>query len=71
MLPPPTRLGPYEIVSLIGSGGMGDVYRALDARLGRHVAVKVSAERFTDRVEREARAIASLNHPHICTLPWS
>src|SRR5262245_11707771 len=47
---------------------MGEVYRARDPRLGRDVAIKVSAERFTDRFEREARAIAALNHPHICTL---
>src|SRR5262245_12184240 len=47
---------------------MGEVYRARDPRLGRDVAVKVSAERFTDRFESEARAIAALNHPHICTL---
>src|SRR5689334_9317415 len=62
------KLGPYEIVALIGKGGMGEVYRARDPRLGRDVAIKVSAERFTERFEREARAIASLNHPNICTL---
>jgi serine/threonine protein kinase len=63
-----TKLGPYEIVSLLGKGGMGEVYRAHDARVGREVAVKVSSERFGERFEREARAIASLNHPNICTL---
>jgi Tol biopolymer transport system component/predicted Ser/Thr protein kinase len=63
-----TRLGPYEILALIGAGGMGEVYRARDARLGRDVAVKVSAQQFSDRFEREARAIAALNHPNICTL---
>ncbi|HEY2844309.1 MAG TPA: protein kinase [Bryobacteraceae bacterium] len=62
------KLGPYEILAPIGKGGMGDVYRARDTRLGRDVAIKVSAERFSERFEREARAIASLNHPNICTL---
>src|SRR6202789_4532563 len=63
-----TRLGPYEILEPIGAGGMGEVYRARDTRLGRDVAVKISAERFSDRFEREARVIATLNHPNICTL---
>jgi len=62
------RLGPYEIVSRIGAGGMGEVWKARDSRLGRDVAVKVSAAQFTDRFEREARTIATLNHPNICTL---
>src|SRR6266853_98994 len=62
------RLGPYEILAPIGAGGMGEVYRARDARLNREVAVKVSRERFSERFEREARVIASLNHPNICTL---
>ena len=62
------HLGPYEILSLIGVGGMGQVYRAQDPRVGRDVAVKVSAEECSERFEREARAIASLNHPNICTL---
>jgi len=62
------KLGPYEILASIGAGGMGEVYRARDTRLGRDVAIKVSEERFSDRFEREARAVAALNHPHICTL---
>jgi eukaryotic-like serine/threonine-protein kinase len=62
------KLGPYEILSALGAGGMGEVYRAHDSRLRRDVAIKVSAERFSERFEREARAIASLNHPNICTL---
>jgi serine/threonine-protein kinase len=63
-----TRLGPYEILAPIGKGGMGEVYRATDTRLHRDVAIKVSTERFSERFEREARAIASLNHPNICSL---
>ena len=62
------KLGPYEILEQIGAGGMGEVYRARDTRLGRSVAVKVSAELFSERFEREARVIASLNHPNICAL---
>jgi len=65
---PGTRLGPYEILSQVGAGGMGEVYRARDTRLDRTVAIKVSAERFSEHFETEARAIAALNHPHICTL---
>ena len=65
---PGDRLGPYEIVSAIGKGGMGEVWKARDPRLGRDVAIKVSAQQFTDRFEREARAIAALNHPNVCTL---
>src|SRR5262245_47447342 len=61
-----TRLGPYEIVAQIGAGGMGEVYRARDPRMGRDVAIKTSAEIFSDRFEREVRAVAALNHPHIC-----
>ena len=64
-LSPGERLGHYQIAVAIGKGGMGTVCRARDTRLGREVAVKVSAARFS---EREARAIASLNHPNICTL---
>jgi serine/threonine protein kinase len=67
-LTPGTRLGPYQIEGLIGQGGMGTVYKAQDTRLHRGVAVKTSAERFGDRFEREARAVAALNHPHICAL---
>jgi eukaryotic-like serine/threonine-protein kinase len=62
------HLGPYEIVARIGAGGMGEVYRARDPRVGREVAINVSSARFSERFEREARAIASLNHPNICTL---
>src|SRR5271167_2985921 len=62
------KLGPYEILAPIGAGGMGEVYKARDTRLDRIVAIKVSQERFSDRFEREARAVAALNHPHICTL---
>src|SRR5215831_3604505 len=61
-------LGPYRIESKLGEGGMGEVFRAMDTRLGRAVAVKTTHERFSTRFEREARAIASLNHPNICTL---
>ena len=67
-LAPGTRLGPYEISAQIGVGGMGEVYRAHDARLRRDVAIKTSAARFSERFEREARTIAALNHPNICTL---
>jgi eukaryotic-like serine/threonine-protein kinase len=63
-----TRLGPYEILSPIGAGGMGEVYKALDTRLGRNVAIKVSKDQFSERFEREARAVAAVNHPHICQL---
>src|SRR5881394_4019565 len=62
------RLGPYRIEAILGVGGMGQVYRAVDTRLGRKVAIKVSAEQFSGRFEREARAISALNHPQICTL---
>src|SRR5512137_2561111 len=73
-LSPGARLGPYEIVGLIGAGGMGEVYRARDARLGRDVAIKVLSPQLAAtpearaRFEREARTISQLNHPHICTL---
>src|SRR5271170_129212 len=63
-----TKLGPYEIVALIGSGGMGEVWKARDTRLGRIVAIKVLNGAHSERFEQEARAIAALNHPHICTL---
>src|ERR1700726_5345429 len=71
---PGRRLGPYEILSAIGAGGMGEVYRAKDTRLNRIVAIKVlpphlaHSPELRERLEREARTIASLNHPHICTL---
>jgi serine/threonine protein kinase len=64
---PGTRLGPYEILAAIGAGGMGDVYKAKDTRLGRTVAIKI-LRTHNERFEGEARAIAALNHPHICTL---
>lgn len=67
-LGPGTRVGPYEVTTLIGAGGMGEVYRARDTRLARTVAIKVSQEQFSERFAREAQAIATLNHPHICTL---
>ena len=81
-LAPGTQLGPYEILSQIGAGGMGEVYKARDTRLDRFVAIKVLPSHLADRpelrerFEREARTIAKLNHPHICTLhdigqcPW-
>ncbi len=62
------RLGPYEISGSLGAGGMGEVYRARDTRLGRDVAIKVSAAEFSERFEREARAIAAFSHPNICAL---
>jgi serine/threonine protein kinase len=62
------RLGHYEILAKIGAGGMGEVYRARDPRVGREVAIKVSSEKFSERFDREARVIASLNHPNICQL---
>ena len=69
-----TRLGPYEIVTAIGAGGMGEVYKARDTRLERTVAIKVlppalaADPEFRARFEREAKSISALNHPHICTL---
>src|SRR5260370_3023372 len=63
-----TKLGAYEIVAAIGAGGMGEVYKARYTRLDRIVAIKVSREQFSERFEREARAVAALNHPHICQL---
>ena len=69
-----TQLGPYEILSAVGAGGMGEVYRARDTRLDRIIAIKVLPSHLAERAElrerfdREARTVASLNHPHICTL---
>src|SRR6186713_3247969 len=69
-----TKLGPYEILSPLGAGGMGEVYRARDTRLGREVAIKVLPQHLSSnaeiraRFEREAKTVSSLNHPHICTL---
>jgi serine/threonine protein kinase/dienelactone hydrolase len=63
-----TQLGPYRIEGRLGSGGMATVYRATDTRLGRPVAIKIPAERYSERFQREARAISTLNHPHICSL---
>ena len=62
------QLGPYLIEAVLGEGGMGKVYRAKDTRLGRPVAIKISTSRFSGRLEREARSISALNHPHVCTL---
>jgi Tol biopolymer transport system component len=62
------RLGPYQIVGTLGEGGMGVVYRALDTRLGREIAIKTSKAQFSSRFQREARTVASLSHPNICAL---
>jgi eukaryotic-like serine/threonine-protein kinase len=67
-LVPGTRLGPYEIVSALGAGGMGEVWKARDTRLNRLVAIKTSLSQFSERFEREARAIAAVNHHHVCSL---
>jgi serine/threonine protein kinase len=72
-LVPGQRTGPYEVLSSIDAGGMGQVYRATDTRLGRDVAIKVVPETFTDelareRFQREARASSSLSHPNICAI---
>ena len=73
-LVPGTKLGPFEIAARLGTGGMGEVYRARDTRLGRDVAIKVLPEAFAAdpdrlrRFEQEARSIAALNHPNICQL---
>jgi eukaryotic-like serine/threonine-protein kinase len=73
-LQPSNRLGPYEILSAIGAGGMGEVYRARDTRLGREVAIKIlpnhlsSNSEARQRFEREAKTVSGLNHPNICTL---
>src|SRR5713226_2256646 len=73
-LAPGARLGPYEIVSLVGAGGMGEVYKAKDTRLDRIVAIKIlpptltADPQFRERFDREARTISQLDHPHICAL---
>ncbi len=73
-LTPGNKLGAYEIISFVGVGGMGEVYKARDTRLDRIVAIKVLAGHLAgntaarERFEREARAVSALNHPHICTL---
>src|SRR5262252_1447209 len=68
MLDAGDKLGPYEILSPLGEGGMGQVWKARDSRLNRFVAIKVSHKPFSERFQREAQAIAALNHPNICTL---
>src|SRR5262249_50672603 len=74
MIPAGTKLGPYEVLSFLGAGGMGEVYKGLDTRLNRKVAIKLLSNRISDRqevkerFEREAKTIAGLSHPHICTL---
>src|SRR5690349_19505255 len=73
-LDPGTKLGPYEILSPLGAGGMGEVYRARDSRLGREVAIKVLPQHLSSnpdvraRFEREAKTVSALNHPYICVL---
>src|SRR5690242_8536817 len=67
-LEPQTRLGPYQILAFLGAGGMGEVYKAIDTRLGRTVAIKTMHPEHMQLFDREARSIAALNHPHICTL---
>src|SRR5215475_3099711 len=65
---PGSHLGPYKVLAQVGAGGMGEVWKARDTRLDRIVAIKTSSEQFSERFEREARAVAALNHPHICQL---
>ena len=62
------KLGPYEILARLGAGGMGEIWKARDTRLGRDVAIKTSQQRFSDRFRREAEALSKLNHPHICQI---
>jgi eukaryotic-like serine/threonine-protein kinase len=75
-LTPGARLGVYDIIAAIGEGGMGQVFRATDTKLKRHVAIKIlppslaaDADRLA-RFQREAEVLASLNHPHIAAIPW-
>src|SRR5581483_11865923 len=65
---PGMRVGPYELISLAGSGAMGVVWRARDTRLDRIVAIKFAREQFSERVQTEARCIAKVSHPHICAI---
>jgi integrase len=67
-LTPGSKLGPYEIISSIGSGGMGEVWKARDTRLGRTVAIKKVKEQHSERFKQEARSVAALNHPNICQI---
>ena len=67
-LSPGSKLGPYEILSSIGSGGMGEVWKARDTRLGRIVAIKKVKEQHSERFKQEARSIAAMNHPNICQI---
>jgi eukaryotic-like serine/threonine-protein kinase len=69
-LKPGAKIGPYEIVAVIGKGGMGELWEARDPRLNRHVAIKASAQQFTGRFEREARAIAALNQRRVHATVW-
>src|SRR5579872_7014373 len=62
------RIGPYELLASIGAGGMGEVWRARDTRLSRSIAIKFSPAQFSERFEREARAVAALNHPNIAQI---
>lgn len=65
---PGTHVGPYELIAPLGAGGMGEVWKALDTRVYRNVAIKRLKAEHSERFKREARAIAALNHPHICQL---
>src|SRR5579871_2428956 len=65
---PNAKLGPYELISRLGAGGMGEVWKAHDSRLNRFVAIKFSGEHYSVRFAREARAVAALNHPNICQI---
>jgi len=67
-LTPGAKLGPYELIAPLGEGGMGEVWKARDPRLDRLVAIKTSKRQFSERFDREARAVAALNHPNICQI---